>query len=145
MQPSYVHETSEEPLIGETVDGVLARAAVRWPQNDDLIVCHQGVRWSYAELDARVDRLSAGLAGLGLQPGERIGILSPNNAEWVLTQFASARAARRVAESGLMSLEAPIQRVAGYDTAMPLPRLERHYMPTSERIAAAARRALDYA
>lgn len=68
MQPSYVHETSEEPLIGETVDGVLARAAVRWPQNDDLIVCHQGVRWSYAELDARVDRLAAGLAGLGLQP-----------------------------------------------------------------------------
>ena len=39
-----------------------------------------------------VDRLAAGLLTLGLNPGDRIGIWSPNNSEWVLTQFATAKA-----------------------------------------------------
>ena len=52
----------------------------------------QGVRWTYAEFGARVDALAAGLMRLGLQPGERVGIWSPNNAEWVVTQFATAKA-----------------------------------------------------
>jgi fatty-acyl-CoA synthase len=50
------------------------------------------VRWTYAEFNERVTRLAAGLVRLGLQPGDRIGIWSPNCAEWVLTQFATARA-----------------------------------------------------
>jgi fatty-acyl-CoA synthase len=50
------------------------------------------VRWSYRELNARVDAFAAGLLGLGLTPGDRIGIWSPNNAEWVITQFATAKA-----------------------------------------------------
>ena len=52
----------------------------------------QGVRWSYRELGEKVDAFAAGLLALGLQPGERIGIWSPNNAEWVVTQFATAKA-----------------------------------------------------
>jgi fatty-acyl-CoA synthase len=50
------------------------------------------VRWTYAELKERVDAVAAGLIALGLKPGDRIGIWSPNNAEWVLTQFATAKA-----------------------------------------------------
>jgi fatty-acyl-CoA synthase len=50
------------------------------------------VRWTYAELGARVDALAAGLLALGLEPGDRIGIWSPNNFEWVVTQFATAKA-----------------------------------------------------
>jgi fatty-acyl-CoA synthase len=57
-----------------------------------LVVPHQNVRWTYAEFDARVSRLAAGLLALGLQPGDRIGIWSQNCAEWVLVQFATARA-----------------------------------------------------
>jgi 2-oxoisovalerate dehydrogenase E1 component beta subunit len=56
-----------------------------------------------------------------------------------------AEIAARIAEEGLMSLLAPIRRVAGWDTVMPLPKLERHYMPSTERIAAAARDVLEYA
>ena len=52
----------------------------------------QGIRWSYRELAERVDAFAAGLMALGLQPGDRIGIWSPNNAEWVITQFATAKA-----------------------------------------------------
>ena len=57
-----------------------------------LVVPHQDVRWTYAELRRRVDELALGLVRLGLEPGDRLGIWSPNCAEWVLTQFASAKA-----------------------------------------------------
>lgn len=50
----------------------------------------------------------------------------------------------RLAESGLLSLLAPLQRVTGYDTVMPYFRLEAHYLPTEERILAAARKVLAY-
>lgn len=55
-----------------------------------------------------------------------------------------AEIAARLAEHGLMSLLAPVQRVAGYDTIMPLPRLEKQYMPDERRILAAAERVLAY-
>ena len=57
-----------------------------------LIVRHQDVRWSYAELNAKVDACAAGLIALGLEPGDRVGIWSPNNSEWAITQFATAKA-----------------------------------------------------
>jgi fatty-acyl-CoA synthase len=57
-----------------------------------LVVRHQNIRWSWGELAERVEALAAGLLALGLELGERIGIWSPNCAEWVLTQFATAKA-----------------------------------------------------
>ena len=89
--PSYVSGTSERPLLYQSVGGVLQDGAARWPEHLALISRHQGIRWTYRELDERVDVIARGLLALGLQPGERIGIWSPNNAEWVLTQFAAAR------------------------------------------------------
>jgi pyruvate dehydrogenase E1 component beta subunit len=62
-----------------------------------------------------------------------------------LTAGYGAEIAARLAEHGLTSLLAPVQRVAGYDTVMPLPRLESRYMPDMARILAAARRALEFA
>ncbi len=56
-----------------------------------LVSVHQGRRYSYAALAAEVDRLASALLGLGLRPGERIGIWSHNNVEWVLMQLATAR------------------------------------------------------
>jgi 2-oxoisovalerate dehydrogenase E1 component subunit beta len=57
--------------------------------------------------------------------------------------FASEIAAN-IAEDGLMSLMAPVQRVTGYDTVVPLPRLEKHYMPGKERIVQAVRKAMEF-
>ncbi len=65
--------------------------------------------------------------------------------EAALTGGFGAEIAARIAESGLLSLQAPIERVAGWDTIMPLPRLEHHYLPGEARIVAAARRALAFA
>src|SRR5690242_17792286 len=90
--PSYVCGSSSIPLIGETIGAYFDRAATRWASIDALIVRHQKIRWTYAQLKEHVDAVAAGLIALGLKPGDRIGIWSPNNAEWVLTQFASAKA-----------------------------------------------------
>jgi 2-oxoisovalerate dehydrogenase E1 component beta subunit len=65
--------------------------------------------------------------------------------EAALTGGFGGEIAARIAESGLLSLQAPIERVTGYDTVMPLPRLEHHYLPSEGRIVAAARRALAFA
>ena len=89
---SYAHGTSNTPLIGDTIGAFFDRSAERWPDRPALIVRQQNVRWTYNELKTRVDAFAAGLLALGLAPGDRIGIWSPNNAEWVITQFATAKA-----------------------------------------------------
>jgi fatty-acyl-CoA synthase len=89
---SYVHGATSVPLIGETIGANFDRAVARWGERPALVVRHQSVRWTYRELAERVDAFAAGLIALGLQPGERAGIWSPNNAEWVITQFATAKA-----------------------------------------------------
>jgi 2-oxoisovalerate dehydrogenase E1 component beta subunit len=62
-----------------------------------------------------------------------------------LTAGFGAEIATRLAGEGLLSLLAPVERVTGWDTVMPLPRLERHYLPGESRILAAARRVLAFA
>ena len=92
MQASYVHGAHSLPLIGDTIGAHLDRIAERYGDRDALVIPHQCVRWSWRQLRERADRLAAGLLGLGLNPGDRIGIWSQNRAEWVLTQFATAKA-----------------------------------------------------
>ena len=89
--PSYVSGTSSHPLIGETIGNCFERSAEKWSEREALVVRQQNVRYTYAQLKQRVDALAMGLLKLGLQPGDRIGIWSPNNTEWVLLQFASAK------------------------------------------------------
>jgi fatty-acyl-CoA synthase len=91
-KPSYVHGAHDVPLIGETIGIFLAGVAERHGDNEALVIPHQQVRWTYADLNERVSRLAAGLLALGLRPGDRVGIWSQNCAEWVLVQFATARA-----------------------------------------------------
>jgi len=92
LRESYVHGASQEKLLGETIGACFDRIAARFAANDALIVREQKLRLSYAELKERVDIFAAGLVALGLEPGERIGIWSPNRVEWVVGQFASAKA-----------------------------------------------------
>jgi fatty-acyl-CoA synthase len=90
--PSYAHGASDQLMIGDTIGVHFDRTVARWGYRPGLIVRQQGVRWTWAELAERVEAFAAGLVALGLQPGDRIGIWSPNNAEWVVTQFATAKA-----------------------------------------------------
>jgi len=92
MELSYVCGTSSVPLLYKTVGVALEDAASRWGDRPALIVRHQNIRWTYRELNEAAERFAAGLLRLGLQPGDRVGIWSPNRYEWVLTQFATAKA-----------------------------------------------------
>ncbi|MDA9314256.1 AMP-binding protein, partial [Alphaproteobacteria bacterium] len=89
---SYVHGVSKKPLLGETLGANFDAAVEKWADQDALIVRHQNIRWTYLELQNKVNAFAAGLVSLGLQPGDRVGVWSPNNSEWVVTQYATAKA-----------------------------------------------------
>jgi fatty-acyl-CoA synthase len=88
---SYLHGASPVPLLGETIGNNLDRTVARFPDRDAVISVHQGVRMTYAEFHAAVEEVARGLLALGIEPGERVGIWSPNNAEWVTLQYATAK------------------------------------------------------
>jgi fatty-acyl-CoA synthase len=88
---SYVHGADARPLLGETVGTLLDRVTATYPERPALVARAQGVRMTYRQLHAEVERVAAGLLALGLERGERIGIWAPNRAEWVLLQFAAPK------------------------------------------------------
>ena len=88
---SYAHGTSMVPLIGQTIGENLAATVARFPDHEALVVPFQDVRLTYAQLDAAVDDLARALLAIGIEKGDRVGIWSPNGAEWVLVQYATAR------------------------------------------------------
>ncbi len=92
MTLSYDHRVSTVRLLNDTLGGCLDKAAERWPDQEAVVTRDQGVRMTYAQLRQQVDRLAAGLIALGLNPGERVGLWSPNNISWILTQYATAKA-----------------------------------------------------
>ncbi|MGP4842687.1 AMP-binding protein [Marinobacter sp. 1Y8] len=90
--PSYTSGTSEKPLIGMTIGDMFDRTAERFPDNDALIALHQNIRWTYREFQQKVNQCARALLAIGVKPGDRIGIWSPNRYEWTVTQFATAKA-----------------------------------------------------
>jgi fatty-acyl-CoA synthase len=85
-------EPEELPWVaGETVGSVLRRTAAQWPDHDAVVFPALGVRWSWSELDRRVDAVSDALIASGVGRGEHVGIWSMNTPEWVVTQFAVGR------------------------------------------------------
>jgi fatty-acyl-CoA synthase len=89
---SYSHGASPDPLLGETIGGNLRRIAAQYPGREVLVDVPTGARWTYARFDADTDTLARGLIAAGIEAGDRVGIWSPNCAEWVLLQYATAKA-----------------------------------------------------
>ncbi len=88
---SYVHGVSDAPLIGSTIGDLFDRVVEQFPEREVLVSCHQGLRFTYRELREACDRFARGLLALGFEKGDRIGIWSPNHAEWVIAQFATPK------------------------------------------------------
>jgi fatty-acyl-CoA synthase len=88
---SYASSTSTVPLLGETIGANFERTAARFGDREALVDVAAGRRWTYAELDADVNRLARGLLARGIAKGDRVGIWAPNCAEWVITQYATAK------------------------------------------------------
>ncbi|HEX2384777.1 MAG TPA: AMP-binding protein [Acidimicrobiales bacterium] len=79
------------PLFDQTIGENLADIVSRFGDRDALIVPFQNVRLTYTEFAREVDTVARALLAAGLVKGDRVGIWSPNNAEWVLVQYATAR------------------------------------------------------
>jgi fatty-acyl-CoA synthase len=88
---SYVSDVGDTPLLGLTIGAMFDQIVSQYPDHEALIARHQGLRYTYRQLQEEVDRCARGLMALGLQKGERIGIWSPNHAEWTITQFATCK------------------------------------------------------
>jgi len=88
---SYASGASTLPLIGESIGAHFKRIAARYPGNEAVVSVHQGLRLTYAELDALTDRFARGLMALGVNHGDRVGIWSTNSLEWVVAQFATPK------------------------------------------------------
>ena len=88
---SYAHGADDRPLIGKTIGDFFDAISESHADHEALVSCHQGIRWTYGELRERVDELARALISLGIHKGDRVGIWSPNHAEWVVTQFATAK------------------------------------------------------
>src|SRR6476659_4724056 len=92
MPPSYAHGAGATPLLGETISENLDRTIARFGDHEALVSVHQDVRLTYDEFGQAVDRLARALVASGIGPSDRLGIWSPNCAEWVLVQYATAKA-----------------------------------------------------
>ncbi len=93
VEVSYASGPSTTPLIGRTIGVDLERTVALHGGREALVECATGRRWTYAELDSAVDEVARGLLALGLSPGDRVGIWSPNSAEWTIVQYARRRSA----------------------------------------------------
>ncbi|HRN76971.1 AMP-binding protein [Ottowia sp.] len=89
---SHTRGRTDTPLIEQTLGAFFDAMVERFPEREALVVVHQGRRYTYRELQTESRRLASALLRLGLKPGDRIGIWSHNNAEWVLMQLATAMA-----------------------------------------------------
>ena len=91
MQMSAASGSVSVPLLDETIPQNLARTVAAHGDRDALVAVEQGLRYTYTGFAAEVDRLARGLMAIGVAKGDRVGIWSPNYAEWVLVQYATAR------------------------------------------------------
>ena len=89
--PSYASGTSDVPLLGDTIGANFDRTVARFGDREALVDCAAGRRWTYRELSGDVTAVALGMAALGVRKGERVGIWSPNRAEWTLVQYATAK------------------------------------------------------
>jgi fatty-acyl-CoA synthase len=76
-----------EITIGDCLDDAIAR----YGSSDALVSVHQGLRYTYEEFGREVDQCARSLLAIGLNSGDRVGIWSPNYAEWTILQFATSK------------------------------------------------------
>ena len=91
MIASYVHGCSTTPLLGETIGTCLDRICEHFGDRDALISRHQGLRYTYGQLKLEVENAARGMISIGVEKGDRVGVWSPNCAEWLIAQYALAK------------------------------------------------------
>ncbi|MGI1943662.1 AMP-binding protein [Shewanella glacialipiscicola] len=91
LNVSEFHGASLPKLVEKTIGQYLDHIAETYPEQLAVVVHHQHIRWNYRQYLAQIESLATGLLKLGIKAGDRVGIWSPNNIEWCLTQYATAK------------------------------------------------------
>ncbi|MFG1859201.1 AMP-binding protein [Actinomadura geliboluensis] len=91
MNLSYASGVSTTPLLGDTIGANLDKTVAAFPERDALVDRTSGRRWTYEQFADDVEAVALGLRDLGVVKGDRVGIWSPNCAEWMLVQYATAK------------------------------------------------------
>jgi fatty-acyl-CoA synthase len=89
--PSYSSGPSAVPLLGDTIGDNFDRTVAAYGDRDALVDRAAGKRWTYRELSDEITAVALGLLDLGVRKGDRVGIWSPNRAEWTFVQYATAK------------------------------------------------------
>ncbi|MCV6623748.1 MAG: AMP-binding protein [Cellvibrionaceae bacterium] len=88
---SQLSGSQDVDLLELTIPDIFDKTVAQYPDHAAIVVKHQNIRWTYKEYQQEIEKLAAGLLALGIKPGDRVGIWSPNRIEWCLTQFATAK------------------------------------------------------
>jgi fatty-acyl-CoA synthase len=88
---SYDAGPTDTPILEETIGANFERIAATHPSIEALVDVAQGLRYTYAELNDEIDLVARGLIGMGIDKGDRVGIWSPNCAQWTIVQYATAK------------------------------------------------------
>jgi len=89
--PSYDFGGTDIPLLYTTVGEILSQSASKFPGNEALVARHQNKRFTYKEFDEITTQFANALLELGIKKGDKVGMWSPNNWEWITVQFATAK------------------------------------------------------
>ncbi|KSW27832.1 MULTISPECIES: AMP-binding protein [unclassified Pseudomonas] len=89
--PSYTRGRQDKPLLAMTIGAAFDDTASRFADREALVVRHQNLRYTWAQLAEVVNATARAFLALGLRQGDRLGIWAPNCAQWCITQFASAK------------------------------------------------------
>ncbi|KTF86775.1 hypothetical protein cypCar_00011827 [Cyprinus carpio] len=92
LTTSYAHGISSHSLLSSTVDQCLKHTVERYPDREALVFMQDGMRKTFAQFYQDVEQTAAGLLAVGLKRGDRLGMWGPNIYEWILMQFATAKA-----------------------------------------------------
>jgi len=91
LSQSYFKGSQNTPLTNKTIGAYFDFIVDKNPNSLAVVVNHQNIRLTYKEFQKEVNQLAMGLLAIGVKPGDRVGIWSPNNIQWCLTQFATAK------------------------------------------------------
>ncbi|HKM36378.1 MAG TPA: AMP-binding protein [Thiopseudomonas sp.] len=89
--PSYTCGLQDKPLLAMTIGAAFDQTVARFPDREALVAREQDIRMTWSELGVLVNKSARGLLALGIKPGDRVGIWSPNCVQWLVSQFATAK------------------------------------------------------
>ncbi|WP_085621892.1 MULTISPECIES: AMP-binding protein [unclassified Pseudomonas] len=90
-QPSYTRGRQDQALLTQTIGQAFDATVARCADGEALVSRHQGLRYSWRQLAEQVEVHARALMALGVNTGDRVGIWSPNCAQWCILQLASAK------------------------------------------------------